>query len=241
MAKLENLVKVHTSSELRGLNKLLKSWTGVVLDFCKDDLENNCWWFNERATLSSLSGAAWRLDGWIALEEFSTTKRHGISPDDESQASTSAKGRCDLFVSHASNSFAMEAKQAWPYIGDGVREYKDAAAHAMKSAEKDARSLVADEANVRLGITFSAPRIPLKKVAKGSDDSLADPKMTREFVKRWIKNIELDKYDAWAYVFPAKCEGLVGSNGKNVFPGVLLTMNQVKRGHRIPHNSSKAV
>ena len=234
MPKLDDLIKIHTSSELRGLNKLLKSWSEVVTDYCRDDLENNCWWHTERANISTLAGAAWRLnEGWIALEEFSTKKRHRIIVDQEvKRKKPYANGRCDLFVSHKSTSFAMEAKQAWKRMNEGNRLFKDAVSEAMKSAIVDADNLVPDEANILLGIVFSAPRIPLSKVAKKNDSSQADSVITRSYVENWIKSSELNQYDAWAYVFPAKCEKLINITGKSVFPGVLLTINQVKLRHK---------
>lgn len=236
---LDDLVKIHTCSELRGLNILLKSWSEVVLDFCKSNDENTCWWYNERATLSTLAGAAWRLrNGWIAIEEFSTLKRPFSIHTNNNKNKRRKSGRCDLYVSHGSTDFAIEAKQSWPTITAKSTYANDKVSKSMKNAIKDARDLTKDEADIRLGISFSAPRIALKLVAKKNNPKQADQKLTREYVKCWLETCELGKYDAWAYIFPKKCDNLIPLNGKNVFPGILLTVKQIKRGHKLPRMKS---
>ncbi|WBX91992.1 hypothetical protein [Pseudoxanthomonas mexicana] len=73
LARIEH---VKTTREFRGLHPLLTAWVELIQDYCRcDDYDDNPWWYNERASLSTLAGAAWRKPGWYALEEFSTTKR----------------------------------------------------------------------------------------------------------------------------------------------------------------------
>lgn len=69
-----DLTKVNTKNDLAILRPILKKWVKVLKEFHEIE-EYPSWWFNERATLSSFVGAAWKVKGWVALEEFSTTKR----------------------------------------------------------------------------------------------------------------------------------------------------------------------
>ena len=73
--------------------------------------EDNPWWYNERASLSVLAGAAWTLKDWFALEEFSTIKRmRTLAPSvDEGHL---RNGRCDLFIRNPNESTAKRPRVA---------------------------------------------------------------------------------------------------------------------------------
>ncbi len=229
-----DLVKVTTKQPLRGINPLLSSWTNVVLDYCKSDgFVDNCWWYNERASLSTLAGAAWRLQhGWIALEEYSTTKRGSISKEGIDSGNIS-RGRCDLAIEHNSARFAIEAKQAWQNIGS--RAKTNNAEKAMDKARLDAGRLTTDEANHRLAAVFVVPYISISEVICASKKSAGkiDSMRAIEVACRWLKESNLAQFDAYAYVFPYRNEKYVTENGY-FFPGVLLTIKRIKRGNRYP-------
>ena len=225
-----DLIKSRTNKVLQGLTPLLKSWTGVVMDYCRSDqFDDNPWWYNERASLSTLAGAAWRLKGWQALEEFSTTKR-GIVPGAEDNPDRVKRGRCDLYVAHGTTSFAIEAKQAWQPVSRGF----DHIDREMSKALIDAGNLTADQADHRIAVAFTAPYIPLRQVAaEGSRGKLVViPKIVHEKVAVWLKDANLQGYDGYAYVFPKRCELFVTPKSSRVFPGVLLTIKRCKTGTR---------
>jgi hypothetical protein len=49
-----------------------------VLRYCNvQEDEYNPWYHGERASISTLAGAALTIPGWAALEEFATEKRGG--------------------------------------------------------------------------------------------------------------------------------------------------------------------
>lgn len=227
---LEDLISYKSSRELQGLTPLLRSWTEVVMDYCRSDkFEDNPWWYNERASLSTLAGAAWRLKGWQALEEFSTTKR-GTPKDSPNGPVREKRGRCDLLVAHGTTGFAMESKQAWPVLGKGLSRLNNAA----EAAKKDAGNLTANQADHRIGLVFAAPYIPVKAVAKLDrlGNTVVDTTAVHGFVREWIKEVRPQDYDAHAYVFPKRCQHFTAQKHPKVYPGVLLLMTLCKTGTR---------
>lgn len=227
MMTSSDLIRCKTNNALRGLGPLLKSWTGIVMDYCKsDDFEDTPWWYNERASLSTLAGAAWRIDGWQALEEFNTTKRN-MEPDRKSTPAELKNGRCDLYVAHQTRGFAIEAKQAWQAMRTGHERMND----AMKKALNDAGNLTVDQADHRIAIVFTAPHIPLSQVAKNGQH-IVDEDIVREKVTAWIKEANLDRFDALAYVFPTRCSKFVNEKWQLVYPGVVLSVMERKRGNK---------
>ena len=232
MARAKDLVGVRVTSKLRGLRPLLESWTEVVLDYCKvDSYVDNPWWYNERASLSTLAGAAWRLPGWSALEEFATTKR-GFAIDEAGSKKASRKGRCDLYVSHRSTGFAFEAKQAWRSMGKR-REPHDLRA-ILASAKKDAGNLRSNQAEHRLGAVFVAPYIPQSEVStKVGRNQRVDTNLVSESFQSWLVEQQSLDLDACAYVAVGRCEEFVGPGKRpRLFPGVLLAITRCATGTR---------
>lgn len=224
---------VHVSTpDLPVLRPLLASWTQAVLRYCKfQGHEDNPWWFNERASLSTLAGAAWSLPGWAALEEYSTQKR-GVVPSKKVDDGELRNGRCDLFVRNKNHHFAVEAKQVWQSIGaqtDGVINVHK----GMKKAWKDAGDLQLEEADHRLAATFVVPYLPPRALKT---------KHPHEFVNDWLASepfaVKGRVPAAVAYVFPQRWENYVGETNKRAFPGVVLVIEQRKKGNRSQKKSS---
>lgn len=231
MVRIQTMAGVKTKAKLRGIHPLLSEWITVVKDYCASDrYQDNPWWYNERASLSTLAGAAWRLPGWSALEEFSTTKRGNNSgrPIDPGKI---VRGRCDLYVSHGSTSFAFEAKQVWQSIGR--RSRADHVPDALSRAVHDAGNLTADQADHRLGVAFVVPTLPLSEVLAPGTGRRRTPDAikVRECFVDWIKTQDLDSADAYAYVSPARCEHYTsGKHATRVYPGVLAVIRRSKTG-----------
>ena len=225
----EDLQYVYTP-KLKSLRPLLNEWTGIVLRYCAlSRFCDNPWWFNERATLSTLAGAAWSLPDWVALEEFKTLKRDSV-PSTKVEQGQLTPGRCDLYVSNKKYDFAFEAKQAWQSIGKNSGGMKYVCL-AMGKAWTDAGNLDVDEASHRLAATFIVPYIPSVQ-AKNADDLAV-----REAVTKWIENLlkelkQSDKLAAVAYVFPAKAKKFRNDNGV-AFPGIVLLIQERIKGNKI--------
>lgn len=128
------------------------------------------------ASLSILAGAAWTLDNWCALEQFSTKKR-GKIPSDRIEEGGLKDGRCDLYLSNKKNSYVIEAKQAWQSIGPRANGYNYLLQQGMENAWKDAGCLSAEEADYRYAATFVVPYVPKTNVEKHG---------VRELVEEWL-------------------------------------------------------
>jgi hypothetical protein len=219
---LTDIEFVHSSSNLRALTNLLNEWKALVKSYHKTTKEDVCWIYNERATLSVLAGAAWRL-GWIALEEYSTEK---LAPS-ESEGPLKANGRCDLWLSHGKRSFAIEAKQSWQSIGRQVKSQNKWAKRKYTAAFKDAGRLIRAEADSRLAMLFIAPSFPAREIENtGAAGATA-------LINDWLETLPRDfkQIGAMAYIFPkeTRCFDL---NGR-IYPGVVLLVRQrLKREQR---------
>jgi len=213
---------VHSSSDLRGLTKLLNEWRDLVKSYHARTKNDVCWIYNERATLSVLAGAAWRL-GWIALEEYSTEK---LAPS-ESEGALKSNGRCDLWLSHGKRSFAVEAKQSWQGIGSQVKFQNKWAKGKYAAAFKDAGRLIRAEADSRLAVLFIAPSFPAREI---KDTGAAG---ATAMINDWLTTLPRDfkHIDALTYIFPkeTRCFELDG----RIYPGVVLLARQrLKRTQR---------
>lgn len=232
MTRRTHLTEARTTSPLKGLNPLLVSWTQTTIDFCRRrNFEDNCWWYNERASLSILAGAAWRVKGWSALEEFSTTKRGSI-PEGEVDHGRIVRGRCDLLLAHGSSDYAVEAKQVWQPIGQRARA--DRVKTGMQKAWQDVGNLTHDEGDHRLALTFVAPYIPLREVGECNSRGVAvvNEVAVRDAVESWLNGLDLPTLDAYAYAFPRVASGFVNADQTYVFPGSLICVRKRKKANR---------
>ena len=221
---------VRVSNPLRGLNPLLKNWVMLLEDYCKaHGYNDNPWFYNERATLSTLAGAAWRLNSWTALEEFSTTKWGGKQKEGGVESGSLRAGRCDLLVAHRSASFALEAKQAWQPIGPRIKPF-GRMDKAVAAAKGDTRALTLDEADVRLAAVFTVPFLSVASV-RNNDDKV-DAALVLSEIDKWLSQLKQRQHDAIAYYFTPKCSAMISADGKRLFPGVVLTLDICKRSKK---------
>ncbi|WP_262927217.1 hypothetical protein [Phytohalomonas tamaricis] len=230
MSRVADLIHINAAEDYSSLEPLLRSWTEAVMSYCKmHDFVDNCWWYNERASLSVLAGAAWRAKGWLALEEFSTGKR-GERVEGVDSGSI-RNGRCDLYITNQDESFAFEAKQAWQPIGNKTTGDLDVN-RALAKAWQDVGELHNYEADTRIAATFIVPSIP---ISQASEDGEIQPRKVREAVNSWLESMAgferlAGKQTAYAYVFPANCEHYFNEDIGRVFPGTVLVLEKRLRG-----------
>jgi hypothetical protein len=232
---MEELVQAETDSELRGLHRLLVSWADAQRDYCRAHPDDNAWWYNERASLSTLAGAAWRLKGWTALEEFSTSKL-GRVPESGVDSGKLKKGRCDLYVAHGSSGFAVEAKHAWQSIGARSNGKDPNVLAAVEGARNDASCVTRNEGDKRLALTFVVPYVPLDEVlsSKGTERKpIVDARQVRTSVEKWLGNLRVyQDAAAKACFFPAECGNYWVKKTRRVFPGIALIVQTREKWRR---------
>ncbi|WNZ83155.1 MULTISPECIES: hypothetical protein [unclassified Pseudomonas] len=205
---------------------LLDAWLAAVERYSKVFTEDNCWWYNERATLSTLAGAAWSLDGWVAIEEFNTSKRGNHLKGVDSGALR--RGRCDLVISSPKTSFAIEAKQAWqPITGEG--DLKKYVRHAQALAWADCWLLSLNEADRRFAVTFIVPTLSITDVRL--DDGLINCVAVRRKVADWLELMgkfrsRPKRKTSFAYIFP-ESGGSFYCNSRHHFPGVVVVFEEM--------------
>jgi hypothetical protein len=172
------------------------------------------WWYNERASLSLLAGAIWRVEGW-AFEEFSTAKALALPQT----ARSHGPGRCDLMFGIRGRTFVAEAKQAWPNLGGSIPQAIATTHAALAAACKDALR-VPDWGYPRLGIVIAAPMLRASKASQL--DAL---------VSRYVVGLSVDRAVSIAYAFPAAAMDLRPSSAYKdfVFPGVVLLVRSAKK------------
>lgn len=216
------------------LSPVVKSWMKILSTYSQRNPEDALWWYNERATLSSLAGAAWRVNtgSWMAIEEFRSTKLARapakIAEDGSDvpsrgrvESGSVSQGRVDLFLTNGKTQFAIEAKQAWQRIGSNAGNHSRHVHDAMRAAWNDAGHLTPDEGDHRLACTFVVPFI-----APGVADQVGD---VTDIIKAWLdKEVRGLKAHAIAYHFPG-CTRHLRSQRRYVFPGVVMLLRERKR------------
>jgi len=192
------------SPVLRGWETLFEEWILTVERFCRLSPGDAPYWYTERANVGLLAGAAWRC-GWIALEEFQSEK---------SAEDLGWRGRLDLWLSSAVESYLIEAKQAWPYLGGATGSRT--AGGALKEAHADALNLVLTDPELRVGVAFCSPYHHLRGGNRVEDE-----------LRRLLEEVQQLPWDAMAWCFPAATRALVDRHGERVYPGVLLLASVV--------------
>ena len=190
------------------LRPVLEQWFEVLkryLDSFKKQRDRQ-WWYNERATLSSLAAAVWIADG-IALEEYRTKK---------GKKSEKWAGRCDLFFRLGTHDFACEAKQVWCSFGSGATKTLEKIKNALSIACKDAGNLDKNEGR-RLGICFVIPYLP----PSGTRQIIVDQQITR-----WLEAIMTLDYSLISWVFPKNTRSPVDDS--YIYPGVVMLIKEIK-------------
>ncbi len=226
--------------EVQGSNQeleiLLSAWIKAIVRYTSFNKRDNPWWYNERASLSVLAGAAWTLKNWHALEEFSTQKRFRTLELGVDSGSL-RHGRCDLYVQSPDTSFAIEAKHTVQSIGarsDGFTF----ANRALRKAWEDSGDLSKWEADRRFAVTFIVPSIPLTEVLgdEAGEENVCVRKVERAVNERLTDQLGFfgatTKLTDFAFVFPQIGNPNYVQRGR-YYPGVVIVFEERQRASRL--------
>lgn len=199
------------SSRSEVLGRLLAKWIKTNVELAEawkgEDLP---WWYNERASLSVLAGAVWRLGG-VAFEEFTARKGEGRR---------TKTGRADMYFQLGKREFLVEAKIAWPGLGAGGAGLESSRiAKRWHSALSEARQPFGTTER-SLAMLFISPTFPEETEPPSISSRL------REFAE------ELEAFDstASAWVFPEEFRN-IEVNGR-IFPGTAVVVQDTGRARQ---------
>lgn len=192
---------------LKILEDLLWEWTWLNRDMARSWGWKDCpWWCNERASISTLAGAAWNSRG-VALEEYASKKREGHQE---------SLGRCDLYFRLEGKGYIAEAKHCW--LRAGVRadnmpiRILKYLTSACKDVKKNAPSLYRNE--TLLGIAFIVPRIPSEYEYEAVGNQIKS-------VQEALIMIAKEQKCALAWIFPRGARGMAAEDDDYIYPGRL--------------------
>ena len=115
----------------RHFSPILEEWTKLICRYTEEyDPKDALYWYNERATLSTLAHAIVRTNS-IALEEY-RMKKHSIHDGQW-------EGRADLFFVCGKTEYVAEAKQMWLSISSRAKRSRWRKRIAKNSTLQDAR------------------------------------------------------------------------------------------------------
>ncbi len=206
---MEKLLRGVSVPRLPVLGELLWEWAGVIERTTRfwTDEDDSAWLYNERASLSVLAGAVWRIGG-IAFEEYSHDKHRPR----ESKGKPS--GRCDIYFQLGSREFIAEVKQCWPSLGRRGTPQQTVGAK-LELARHDALRLKRYTYE-RLAITFVAPYL-----SKGEEATL-DARLSN-----WLRAVRRIPHDCLAWCFPL--QGRKKCFKGYIYPGIALLVSKVDR------------
>ncbi len=198
--------KVKSPSLRRHLKPILDSWLKINREYSNYDSEDGLYFYTERATLSTLAGAVWKVGGF-ALEEYSDVKGYGAKRKN---------GRTDLWFTceNQKNEFIVEAKQRWPIISDRANAIHNTLVTGLKDAVSDAKKV---EVTYRgfgvkfLGVLFAVPKLPPSDQA---DEHI------EERLKRFIEEVEKVDCSFYGYFLSSESK-VIGQDGR-LYPGVAI-------------------
>lgn len=193
-------IKIDKKYEDLGLEPMLEQWVWCIEEYARlfdgDDL---AYWYNERANVGILAGAAWRA-GIIAVEE-SQVKKEG----------NERLGRSDLYLysEKTDNQMYIEAKYIFPSADNYINEVDSQLDQATKEAERICDENIEDE-RCKLGLVFVTPSF------------LSKPASERDILKL-IGGIEKHSAPIKAWCFPGNAQKIKSKHEK-YYPGAFIFM-----------------
>ena len=170
------------------------------------------WWYNERASVSLLAGAAGRA-GAITLEEYPTDRRNL-----KSRPANGSEVRQDLYLRVGKSEFVGEAKQLWMRLPKDHKRMHEEVIQWIDAAVTDANSKASFGAS-RIGVLFVVPYLNVCSV-----------KETNEAIQTWRETIQRFRRCAIAWVLPLQARRFplstrMGAQWKReIYPGCAIFM-----------------
>jgi hypothetical protein len=189
---------VTVTSALSKWERPLRTWFDVLDRYRTASASPDvAYWYNERATLSTVAGALW-LAGYVVLEEY-CTRRGGNGPD-------AGTGRTDLWCKLDGEEYTVEAKQdvklAYPAKPSTLSQWADFQL-SLASAQCASDDFGATN---RLAMVFMVP-------------SLKSPP-TDAALEEWTAVVDGFEADVKAHYLNAP--GIQSPKNSRFFPGVVL-------------------
>lgn len=196
-------------NSLKHWDILLNRWQKAVDDYCKIADGDAPYWYNERANVSVLAGAAWGC-GWAALEEFQYEK----TEIDESERKRKVKkntwnGRCDLFLCNKTDSELVEAKFKWLSLMSN--DLVSGIERVLSAATKDASSTKGDSSDRAIGVAFISLYIKSKHVN--------DVEQRINDAIRMFPEVDAD---CFSWCFPKVHRHSKQGEYENILPGIVM-------------------
>ena len=187
---------------LKKIEPLLHEWTRCVSRYCAVAECDAPYWYNERASLSTLAAAAWRAGG-VAVEEYAAFK---------GKKKAGPPHRVDLWFRYRRKRFVVEAKIGWVNLGEGSTPAYNAGAvrRRLDAALEDVRRCPKD--GTFLGVAFVAPSIP---------DNPKDSRRVAALVGPFLDELRKLDYGFMAWVFPRAARNFIGDDERR-YPGVVM-------------------
>ena len=194
----------------KGLNhwhSLLEEWMLTIERYCRImDGGDAPYFYNERANVGLLAGAAWRC-GWVALEEFQSLKGY------RNQKKTN--GRIDLWLATERDEELVEAK--YNLLSLNSIDMEKQVASTMLEAQKDAKrsgGVYPDLNAIAIGF------FPVYATLGRTDD-------IDEVIGDALDIFKGYDYHAMAWSFPRETRN-IEYEGSRYIPGVIMLIKNTK-------------
>lgn len=233
------LAAIHCDGDLRQtehreVKTLLQSWIDAAKEYVQlfSESADAPWWYNERANVSILAGAAWKM-GWVALEEYRSRKRVASALDAGGDGEDDNRGgRNDLYICGDRYSYVFEAKHAWQHIGRQDQANTKNLDAARSAALGDIKSLFEYEADRRFAATFVVPYLPASAITRHQQ---IDSDLLMQSIDSWLATLRdhignVEKHAYYACLFPIprdESKHYLSANGKYCYPGVVLILDEL--------------
>jgi hypothetical protein len=199
--------EIRNKRDLSHWQPLIEEWMLAIERYCRISEGDAPYWYNERANIGVLSGAAWRC-GRIALEEFQyeKEKKNGSKP-----------GRADLWISFEKGSQTDEELIEAKFKEISLQSLSpiEIAETQLKKALSDAKETKGKDDIRSIGVSFLYLNI-LKKKANNL------PNIITEF----IDEIKKSNYELMAWTFPVEMQ-VPDSERNYISPGVIMMASVV--------------
>ena len=202
------------NKKLAHWNDIMEEWHLAIERYCRITKNDNPYWYNERANIGVLAGAAWRC-GKIALEEFQHSKAE--VKDDPETEKVEKSGRCDLWISGEKFANHIEAKFKWVNLTSDRRvEFADI---CLNNAIEDVQKLSGIENYSGVGIAFLPVYVKSSKI--NSLNELAD------LINATINDYKSIKCDLIAWTFPKQFRHYKSEISQNYLPGIFMLAKKI--------------